>query len=327
MKRPAIIVGIVAVVAVVGVIAAKPFLGPMLWELPVLGPRLWKLRSHVQEMPLAGATVSLRDLGEGAPAVVIISGMGVAKDDYYTLQQNLSRTTRVLAFDRPGIGESTPNVDPRTLDYIDRDLKAFLDALAVPPPYIFIGHSLGGHIIRYYANKHPGEVAGLVFLDAPHENWPRYIRATWTPDEVSSYFKWWSAANPDYAGVAQEEMLTYETNCDLVRGIGVAPEIPVLMFTGDNIRHFRKTQPGLDEDRRNWIAMQASMLDGVRDARHLVDLNTGHWMHQDKPDWVAGEIGAFINKVRSAQALQPTPVNPRSPSPGGAIAGPATSSP
>jgi len=302
-KRSALAIVVAVALLVVAAVVARPILGRYYWQ--------W--RSGVQALPYAGGTVSYRDLGSGAPVVVIVNGMAVTMDSYYGLQKSLSSEARVIAFDRPGIARSTPNAEPRTLPYIDKDMKAVLQALKAPPPYILVGHSLGGHIIRYYADRHPGEVAGLVYLDAPHEDWPRYIRETWSPEEVETYFKWWSPENEDFEGVPQEEMLAYETNCDLIRGVLNPPDVPALMFTGNNSGHFRKTSPGKELDRKHWEETQASMLAGVHDKRQLVDWSVGHMMYKDKPEWVASEIKTFIRKVRDSRGIRPNQAEHQSP--------------
>lgn len=278
---------------------------------PVIGAYVWKVRSGVQELPLSGETIGYRDFGQGSPAIVIASGMSVHMENYYDLQRRLSKITRVISYDRPGIGYSTYNKDPRTLDYIDRDMQEFLHTLGVPPPYILIGHSLGGHIIRYFADRHPEEVAGLVFLDAPPEDWPRYIRNTWSKQEIKDYFVWWNPSHTEPGKAELEERLAYETNCDMIRGVKIPSDIPVLMFTGNNYGHFRKSDPSESEDRKNWAVMQAAMLDGVKDAKQLVNWNVGHMMHRDDPEWVESEIQAFIRKVRAKLAAQSNPVMER----------------
>jgi len=264
----------------------------------VVRPYAYKVRSHVREIDIPGAAIAYRDLGAGSPTVVIISGMACAMDGYHLLQQSLSDVTRVIAYDRPGLGFSEPNVDPRTLDVIDRDMKNVLAALDAPPPYVLIGHSLGGHVVRYYAHKHPGEVIGMVFLDHPHEDWFRYIRKTWSPEETRKYFEWWTPENEGFTGVSLEEMLTYEKNCDMVRGIEIAPDMSVLMFTGNNYGHFRKESPGKEADREAWASMQASLLAGVEDAKQIIDWDAGHMFHKDKPEMVEREIEKFIAQLR-----------------------------
>jgi pimeloyl-ACP methyl ester carboxylesterase len=292
---------------------------------PQLRPHVWKWHMQIEEMPLSGAMISYRDVGKGGPVAVIISGVAVPKTAYLDLQTKLADTTRVITYDRPGIGDSTPNTEPRTLAVIDQDLSAFLRALDVPPPYVLIGHSWGGHIIRYFADQHPEEVAGLVFLDQPHEDWFEYIRRTWSAAESEAYFKTWTAANPSYTGTLLEEVLAYEENCAAIRGVGIPPDVPVLMFTSSNYGHFRTSAAGLEEDRRNWASMQASLLPGVKDKKLLVDMELSHWVHQDKPEWVTGEIEAFIAKLRRAPRAADS-VSSSSPAPsGGTAASPASS--
>jgi pimeloyl-ACP methyl ester carboxylesterase len=287
---------------------------------PVLVPRYRKWRSSVRELPLSRKRIAYRDFGEGRPAVVIASGMSVHMENYYDLQRRLAEVTRVISFDRPGIGYSAYNKEPRTLDYIDRDMREFLHALGVPPPYILVGHSLGGHIIRYYADRHPDEVAGLVFLDHPHEDWFRYIRGTWSEEQIREYFVWWNPVETEPGSANLEERRAYEANCDMIRGVAIPPDVPVLMFTADNAGHYRKSAPGQAEDRSKWVEMQASLLVGVKDAKHIVNLEVGHMLHRDRPEWVASEIGAFIRKVRAQTAALRGAVSPPSPSPGAATA-------
>ena len=40
----------------------------------------------------------------------------------------------------------------------------------VKPPLVLVGHSFGGYIIRMYHQAYPGEVSGMVFVDAAHED-------------------------------------------------------------------------------------------------------------------------------------------------------------
>ena len=255
-----------------------------------------RLTRPPEVVDMGGYQISLRDRGQGTPTVIIEGGVDVEKGAYHDLQLRLAQYTRVISYDRAGVGESTASGAPRTLPNFTRELEALLEKLQVPPPYILVGHSLGGHIIRYHASVFPERVAGLVFLDHPHEDWFRYIRATWPKAEADAYFKGWPT-DPSKVGPKHQELLTYERNCDLVRGIQLPPDIPVLMFTGNNRWHFRQGI-GQERDRQEWLRLQKSLLTGVKDARHIVDWETGHWAFFDKPDMVEREIADFIEKCR-----------------------------
>lgn len=247
--------------------------------------------------------LDVRDYGKGSPTVIIEPGLNCSKHLYYGLQYRTSRKTRVIAYDHAGIGESTPNNNPRTLPYYIEELRALMDAKDLEPPYILIGHSLGGHIIRYFTYLYPEKVAGLIFIDHPHEDWFRHIRATWDVEEATQYFKFWS---PDTTGmdpvpIGHIEKFEYEANCDSIRGKKIPTNIPVLMFTGKNARHFRKHEKGLKEDMKAWADLQHSLLEGLSESKHIVDWETGHSLHLDKPQMVQKEINAFIERCSSKQ--------------------------
>ncbi len=258
------------------------------------GRRLLRISEEVE---LDGYTLSVRDYGTGRPALIIEGGLACTKELYTGLQVDLSQKTRVISYDHAGIGDSTASGNPRTLPYYVEELRSLLGHKSISPPYILLGHSLGGHIIRYYAHLYPKEVAGLIFVEHPHEDWFKYIRATWPKEDLDAYFEWWRPEGSDYEGTALKELLLYEKNCDLVRGILPPPDIPVLMFTGSANRHYHPDE--LERDRVKWTEMQASIIEDVTDAKHIVDWETGHVPHREKPALFEQEIAAFIDKVRA----------------------------
>ena len=214
------------------------------------------------------------------------------------MQYGIAKKTRVIAYDHAGIGDSTISSNPRTLPYYVQELRSLIEHKNLTPPYILIGHSLGGHIIRYYTFQYPDEVAGLIFLDHPHEDWFRYIRENWSAEEQEQYFKRWDPeiTNPKLQG-GKIEALQYDNNNDLIRGKKIPADIPVLMFTGRNLLHFRKHEAGIAEDTRAWTDMQTSLLVGVNNARHVVDIELEHFPHNTKPEMVLKEVNLFIDAI------------------------------
>lgn len=108
--------------------------------------------------------------GIGGPAVILESGLGGSVLEWGTVAAALSRHTTVVRRDRPGLGWSEHVDRDRTATAAADDLWRLLQALEVPPPYLLVGHSLGGFHIRALAAAHPDEVAGVVFVDASHED-------------------------------------------------------------------------------------------------------------------------------------------------------------
>lgn len=108
--------------------------------------------------------VNLSGSGDG-PTVILSAGGGGSTLHWARVQGPLSRSHRVLAFDRAGMGFSDPGPLPRTTPRVLADLRAALRALDIGPPYVLVGHSLGSFDTRLFAFEHPDEVVGMVLVD------------------------------------------------------------------------------------------------------------------------------------------------------------------
>jgi pimeloyl-ACP methyl ester carboxylesterase len=115
--------------------------------------------------------VHLRDLGEGSPAVIFESGLMSTVLTWQQIQPRLAKSTRVVSYDRPGLGWSDPGPEPRTASRIVDELHALLAEAKIPPPYVLVGHSFGGLTMPLFAARHPDDVCGVVLVDpvAPAE--------------------------------------------------------------------------------------------------------------------------------------------------------------
>ena len=109
---------------------------------------------------------------EGVPTVILESGIWGSSLDWQLVQPAIAEMTQVISYDRAGYGWSDRGPCPRTFEQMGRELKQVLEEMGIKPPYIFVGHSLGGPIVRYYHSEHSDEVAGMVLIDTPHEDDP-----------------------------------------------------------------------------------------------------------------------------------------------------------
>ena len=114
-----------------------------------------------------GRRMHLHCQGEGSPTVVLIAGLGGFSMDWVRLQAPLSRVTRTCSVDRAGYGWSDPGPEPRDIARNAWELERLLSAAVADPPYLLVGHSLGGaHALRF-AQEHPDQTAGVVLVDVP----------------------------------------------------------------------------------------------------------------------------------------------------------------
>ncbi len=118
-----------------------------------------------QLIDIEGCRLHLFQQGVGEPAVVLEAGIAGSLLGWSLVQPKLAEFTRVCSYDRAGLGWSDKARKPRTVPQMVAELAALLRRANVPPPYVLVGHSFGGLLIRAYASLRPGEVAGLVFVD------------------------------------------------------------------------------------------------------------------------------------------------------------------
>ncbi|WP_232231490.1 alpha/beta fold hydrolase [Paenibacillus sp. HW567] len=115
----------------------------------------------------------LQVTGEGEHTVVLEAGMGGCSLDFSLVQPELSQIAKVISYDRAGLGWSDKPLERATCrDYV-RDLRQLLKTKDCKPPYLLVGHSYGGMIVRFFAAEYPEEVEGLLLIDAAHES--RYL--------------------------------------------------------------------------------------------------------------------------------------------------------
>ena len=122
----------------------------------------------VGRVRIGEAEVAFETLGRSGPVVVFESGQGENMRSWEHVAHPLAACARVVLYDRPGIGRSSPRTGASVLlagTVVDQ-LAALLHAIGMPPLYILVGHSLGGFYAQAFARKRPAEVAAVVLVDA-----------------------------------------------------------------------------------------------------------------------------------------------------------------
>ncbi|MBD2847125.1 alpha/beta hydrolase [Paenibacillus sp. IB182496] len=112
--------------------------------------------------------------GSGEPTVVFESGMGASRSAWGLVQPMAAPDARTVVYDRAGLGRSDPDASPRTLARMAQDLSELLTALG-PGPYILVGHSWGGPIVRTVAAMDKSRIRGLVLVDPSDEHCALYF--------------------------------------------------------------------------------------------------------------------------------------------------------
>ena len=119
-----------------------------------------------------GRQLHLQIAGEehDGPTVILEGGAGASTPAWGWVQPAVAQHATVVAYDRAGLGWSDPSPEAPSAAAVLTDLRDALDARRLPGPYVLVGHSLGGHYVRAFAEAHPDDVAGIVLVDPSHEH-------------------------------------------------------------------------------------------------------------------------------------------------------------
>lgn len=232
-------------------------LSVLLCVCPLLSARQTKtppqLSVQTRHIDVGGHKLRLRVAGSGSPTVVLDYGLGGSIENWNDVFPEVARFTRVVAYDRAGYGESEPGPGPRSQTRIATELHTLLNRAQIAPPYVLVGHSLGGANMRAFAHLLKDEVAGLVFVDPFNVN----IFTSQSDKEREAAMTQQEAALKDApAGVQAEwQFLKSENqnNFPQVRAFGAPPDVPMMVLVAGRGRPPRWVKSVLDEY-GTWVA-------------------------------------------------------------------------
>jgi len=124
----------------------------------------------VSTIDLDGRAVRIQAIGlqnrrDGQPIVVFEAGATNSLEVWGGIVSEAAALAPVVAYDRAGLGKSEwDEVKPTPRHVTDR-LRSVLRQLGAPPPYVLVGYSWGGMLVRYFAGYHPADVTGLLLVD------------------------------------------------------------------------------------------------------------------------------------------------------------------
>ena len=117
---------------------------------------------------VGGHRLHIQCAGAGRPTVVLETGALAMSALWGGVQPQVAVDTRVCSYDRAGLGWSEPGPEPRDALHIASELRSLLRNAGETPPYMLVGHSFGGLLVRVYTDQYPEDVVGVVLLDSSH---------------------------------------------------------------------------------------------------------------------------------------------------------------
>ena len=263
-----------------------------------------------QLVDIGGYRLHLWCTGNGAPAVILDTGLGGSSAEWGFVQPEVARFTRVCSYDRAGMGYSDPGPSPRTARRIAGELAELLARSGTAAPVVLVGASIAGFGVRVFASDHRERIAGLVLVDASHEDQTHDVppMARFVPllstigvlrlfgvsfgqriESLAPSVRQFARATRFRAAgyqAAADEIIHIRQSASEVRSSRRKLAIPVLVITGGR---------GADE---NWRQLQRDQASLSERSCLTVAQESGHVVSVDQPEIVVDAIRTVVEAVR-----------------------------
>ncbi len=219
----------------------------------------------------------IKEFGNGDLTVLFESGMSDSLEVWGDIPDSIAKNAKVFLYDRADIGKSDTSSTERTLPNVVMELRSILTNQNINPPYILVGHSLGGLITRYFASNYSGEVKGLLLLDpAPESFWNSMSKR-----ELEAYIKggneWYETKFPKRY---RKEWYQFIPNLAYMNTLTIDNQLPVILVSATAW---------------NWYKYHEDILVGFENARHI-ELEGEHHIYQYHPDKIINYINELLEK-------------------------------
>jgi len=240
-------------------------------------------RAHDTLVSVGSDRLHLETIGDSGPTVVFEAGLGNDSTTWKSVAGPIAAFARVVLYDRVGLGQSSPLKNTRaaiTADEVASTLHALLAAADIHPPYILVGHSLGGLYMQMFARKYPKEVSGVVLLESS---------STEAPSELKTRAK----LVPGTAAYLEEEGIA-ESNRQ-VRNAGPFPDVPLTVIAAtDHGPYFREWEPTL-------MRLQRQLATLSPQGALVVAQGSGHDVQLDRPEIVIEAVRRMVAVLQTKQ--------------------------
>ncbi len=249
----------------------------------------------------AGRRLYLNCVGSGRPTVLLEAGFGGDSSNWRDVQPQLGRITRTCAYDRAGLGNSVAR--PGTHDARTElgDLERLLGSARLRPPYVLVGHSYGGLLVRLFAHAHARETAGMVLVDSMGRDQTRRTLAVWPRSQLPAVRRTVRRGVTDHVDLAAGEALAAR-----VRSLGDTRLVVITAGTHE-AEWGRAPRPLARRLDRLWTTLQDELAAMSPDGVHVVALRSDHPVQRAdaQPGVVVAAVRAVVHSARDGARLPP----------------------
>lgn len=257
----------------------------------------WMLLARGDLIDIGGRSLFVVCEGEGTPTVVLEHGLGSTGTDWDEVQEALAEDTKVCFYSRAGMLFSGASEEPtRTAQDAADDLSLLIENAELEGPYVLVGHSFGGFVIRLYADQHLEEVVAMVLIDTSHEDQLERFEDRLSADA-------WAALSESLRSNA--ENMDLRASSDDMASVGSLGDLPLLVIAAEaevvDAENVGVPQAIVDEVNRvsNELGpdLQSELADLSTNSQLITAEGSGHYVHLDRPDVVIDAIRSLLTSI------------------------------
>jgi len=249
-----------------------------------------------QKVSIGDYSINYKESGQGKHLIILEAGLGMDSETWTEIQTKLSENYRVISYDRSGYGKSDNSESSRTIDNITKDMNLLLETIEAPAPYILVGHSLGGYVIRQFVELHPEKVSGMVLIDTYHENLFKMLRDSISEEEWNKYLGTGQLNKDTLSGMESEKVELMETVLSNDR-FKIPSEIPVHVLTSlepiEDTSRFVKVIMDLHEK------LSLSFVTENNNVNQTITKSSGHFIYLNEPELVISAVDNVIKRIEN----------------------------
>lgn len=234
---------------------------------------------------IADGEMALFVSGSGAPTVILGAGMGGDHRTWAAVQPALSTLTRTVSYDR--LGSSNRSKRLRSASNYVEELREGLRKAGIAPPYVLVGHSLGGALVRVFAGRYPDQVAGIVLVDPAMERFYRRAAVEAPQAYLDQMEEDWGSVDASGNERSKRELLAFEASMQQLRLTPPPLGQKVVILSAARIK-IRDPLPAI------WLDEHARWAKEVG-ATHTY-VQSGHSIHREQPAAVIEAVRQVLEK-------------------------------
>lgn len=236
--------------------------------------------------------------GNGNPNIVLINGGSGPIEGWMKILPEISESASVFSYNRFGVVGSDKPQEPQDGLTIVETLREALKIVGFKPPFLLVGHSLGGLYANLYARCYPNEIAGIVFIESSH---PKDISLDQYQSKiVKTINKMFSVFDSLSAHKQFNEVHFVKKTVEQIQGIDHFPEIPLYVVTGG-----KENRMIPEEVRRKRIEHQLELLSLSKYSKHIHAEKSGHFPQFSEPRVVIDAIKDCVEQIKKCGKGKP----------------------